>query len=335
MEIKKKIILTGDRPTGPLHLGHFFGSLKNRVTLQDFYQQFVIIADVQALAAYASEPGIVRENVLQVCLDYLAVGIDPAVSTIFIQSLIPEIAELTIFYLNFVTLARLQRNPTVKEEINQKGFGAQIPAGFLMHPINQAADITAFGAHLVPVGEDQLPLIEQTVEIVRAFNRIYTPVLIEPEAMIATHGSRVIGIDGKAKMSKSLGNAIFLSDEPDVITKKVMSMYTDPSHIHVSSPGKIEGNVVFMYLDLFEQDHDLIAELKAHYQRGGLGDVVLKKRVNDLIQSFLKPIRERRKQYAADVATIWTMLMKGSDRARTVAHQTLQKVRQAMRLDYF
>lgn len=332
---QKKVILTGDRPSGQLHLGHYFGSLKNRVALQHEYQQYIMIADVQALSANAQNPEKVRENILQVALDYVAVGIDPAVSTIFIQSLIPEIAELTVYFLNLVTVARLQRNPTVKEEIHQKGFGASIPAGFLMHPVNQAADITIFKANLVPVGQDQLPLVEQATEIVRAFNRMYAPILVEPEALVPKDGARLIGIDGKAKMSKSLGNAIFLGDTADDISKKVMNMYTDPDHVHVKDPGKVEGNVVFAYLDIFDPNKTELEELKDHYRRGGLGDVVIKKRLNGLMQDFIAPIRTRREALAKDAQAVMEILKKGSEQARAVAATTMAEVRQAMKIDYF
>jgi tryptophanyl-tRNA synthetase len=331
----KKIILTGDRPSGALHLGHYVGSLQNRIALQHEYQQYIIIADVQALSANAENPERVRENVFQVMLDYLAVGIDPKVSTIFIQSLIPEIAELTMFFVNLVTLARLQRNPTVKEEIRQKGFGESIPTGFLMHPISQAADITFVKADVVPVGEDQLPLIEQCCEIVRSFNRIYAPVFHEPKALLPTTGSRLMGLDGKAKMSKSLGNAILLSDSADEIQKKVMSMYTDPKHLHVSDPGSVEGNVVFMYLDIFDHNKDEVAELKAHYQRGGLGDVAIKKRLNNLLQDLIAPIRTRRAVFAQDRAAVMQLLHEGTLRTRQAAAKTMVAVREAMQINYF
>ena len=330
----KKIILTGDRPSGPLHLGHYVGSLKNRVALQHDYQQFVMVADVQALAANAENPDKVRENVLQVCLDYLAVGIDPKVTTIFIQSLIPEIAELTVYFLNLVTVARLQRNPTVKEEIKQKGFGESVPAGFLMHPVSQAADITFVKAELVPVGEDQLPLVEQTREIVRTFNRLYAPVLVEPEGVVPKEGARLMGVDGKAKMSKSLGNAISLCDSADEITKKVMSMYTDPNHLKVTDPGSVEGNMVFAYLDIFDPNQAEVEELKAHYSRGGLGDVAIKRRLNDHLQALLGPIRERREQFAQDPAMVMQIMKEGSLRTQQVAAQTMAEVRRAMKIDY-
>jgi tryptophanyl-tRNA synthetase len=335
MNGQKKNILTGDRPSGPLHLGHYVGSLKNRVELQSTYNQYVMIADVQAIASNAGNPSKVRENVLQVALDYLAVGIDPQQSTILLQSMIPEIAELTIYYLNLVTLARLQRNPTVKEELRQKGLEESIPVGFLTHPINQAADITAFKASLVPVGEDQLPLIEQAVEIVRSFNRIYEPVLIEPEAMVPKDGARLMGIDGKAKMSKSLGNAIYLSDSADDIKKKVMNMFTDPNHVRVSDPGTVEGNVVFSYLDIFDPNKTEVEALKEHYRKGGLGDVVIKKRLNEILQVMIAPTRARREQFAQDPAMVMNIVYQGTMKARHVASQTLAQVRQAMKIDYF
>ncbi len=334
--MQKKIILTGDRPTGPLHLGHYVGSLKNRVALQHEHQQFVMIADVQALTDNAENHEKVRTNVLQVALDYLAVGIDPALSTIFIQSCIPEIAELTIFYLNLVTVARLERNPTVKDEIAQRGFDTSIPAGFLMYPVSQAADITFLNADLVPVGQDQLPVIEQTVEIVRKFNRLYGPVFKEPQALVPeAHLGRLPGLDGKAKMGKSLGNAIFLGDDADTIRKKIMSMFTDPDHLRVADPGKIEGNMVFTYLDVFGTDSQKIAELKAHYQRGGLGDMVIKKYLNEVMQEFLQPIRGRREQFAQDPAAIMQMLREGTERTRELGKKTMQRVREAMLLNYF
>lgn len=329
------IVLTGDRPTGPLHLGHYVGSLANRMHLQETHQQFVMIADVQALTDHYEKPQVVRDNVLQVALDYLAVGIDPQKSTIFIQSMIPEIAELTIFYLNLVTLNRLKRNPTVKTEIHQKKFGESIPTGFLVYPISQAADITIVKAGLVPVGEDQLPMIEQTNEIVRSFNRIYTTdVLVEAQPLVAKM-ARLPGIDGKAKMSKSLGNAIFLSDSADAIVQKVRSMYTDPNHIHVTDPGKVEGNMVFTYLDVFDPDVAAVAQLKEHYQRGGLGDMVLKKRLVEVLENFLGPIRKRREVLAHDPAAVMSILHAGTEKTRQVAAQTLSEVKAAMHLDYF
>jgi len=330
----KKIILTGDRPTGPLHIGHYIGSLANRVKLQDMYKQYVLIADMQALTDNYDNPQKVRDNILQVALDYLAVGIDPQKSTIFIQSMIPQIAELAIIYLNLVTVSRLKRNPTVKTEIKQRGFGENVPAGFLIYPVHQAADITVVKGTLVPVGDDQLPLIEQANEIVRTFNRIYNcSVLKEAEAMISPV-SRLTGIDGKAKMSKSLGNALFLSDPADVVVKKVMSMYTDPDHLRASDPGKIEGNVVFTYLDAFDADKDQVQEMKEHYQRGGLGDVVVKKRLIEVLNNLLEPMRNRRADYAKDPAAVMKILFEGTDRTREVAEQTMKEVRAAMCLDY-
>jgi len=332
---KEITILTGDRPTGPLHLGHYVGSLLNRVALQEKYKQYIIIADVQALTDNWEHPEKLKKNILEVALDYLAVGIDPNKSTIFIQSMIPQIAELTIFYLNLVTVARLKRNPTVKTEIQQKGFGESLPAGFFVYPVSQAADITVVKGNLVPVGEDQLPMIEQTNEIVRSFNRIYNcDVLVEAEALIPKF-ARLPGIDGQAKMGKSLGNAIFLSDPMDVVVEKVMSMYTDPGHIRVEDPGKIEGNVVFTYLDVFAPDSAEVEELKTHYQRGGLGDVKLKRRLIEILNTFLEPIRERRKQLAKDPEYVMNILHEGTQKALAVAEQTLQEVRKAMQLNYY
>ncbi len=331
----KKIILTGDRPTGPLHLGHYVGSLLNRVKLQDTYKQYVMIADIQALTDHFENPQKVRDNTYQVMLDYLAVGIDPEKTTIFIQSLIPQIAELTILYLNFVTVNRLKRNPTVKTEIQQKGYGENVTAGFLMYPVSQAADITVVKADLVPVGEDQLPVIEQAHEIVRAFNRTYnTTVLVEPKALIS-EVPRLVGIDGKAKMSKSLGNAIFLSDSADQVSKKVMSMYTDPDHVHVNDPGKVEGNVVFTYLDIFDHNKKEVQELKAQYQKGGLGDVVLKKRLITVLNDFLDPIRQRRAEWEKDPKMVMELLKKGTQDTYAVAQHTMDDVRKVMHLDYF
>ena len=335
MSEQKKIILTGDRPTGPLHLGHYIGSLKNRVALQHSYNQFILIADLQALASKAGEIEAVRENVTQVVLDYLAVGIDPNVSTMYVQSMVPETAELTVILLNLVTVARLQRNPTVKEELESRSFKEHVTAGFLMHPVHQAADITLFKANLVPVGEDQLPLIEQCRELVRSFNNIYGPVFVEPEALVPEHGARLVGVDGKAKMSKSLGNAIYLSDSADAIRQKVMSMYTDPNHLKVSDPGNVEGNAVFAYLDIFDQDKAAVEELKAHYRRGGLGDVVLKKHLEAILQDLIAPIRIRRAEFAKDPALIMEIIKNGTDKARAVAQKTMQEVKQAMRIDYW
>lgn len=333
--VHDKVVLTGDRPTGPLHLGHFVGSLANRIELQHKYKQFVLLADVQALTDNFENPQKIRENVFEVVLDYLAVGIDPQKTTIFIQSMIPQIAELAIFYLNLVTVNRLKRNPTVKAEIKQKGFGEHVPAGFFIYPIHQVADITIVKGTIIPVGEDQLPMIEQTNEIVRTFNRIYhTDVLVEAEPLISSV-ARLPGIDGKAKMSKSLGNAIFLSDSADQVAKKVMSMYTDPGHIHMHDPGKIEGNVVFTYLDVFDPDKEEVQRLKAHYQRGGLGDVTVKKRLIEVLNTFLDPIRRQRKKYAQDVEYVMKVLFEGTEKTREVAAQTMHEVRAAMHLNYF
>ncbi len=330
----QKIILTGDRPSGRLHLGHYVGSLAARVELQEIHRQFVMLADIQALTDHAHEPAKIRESILEVALDYLAVGIDPKKTTIFIQSLVPALAELTIYYLNLVTWNRLKHNPTVKLEIQQKGFGENVPAGFMIYPISQAADITAFKAQLVPVGDDQIPMIEQTVEVVRKFNRLYNcSVLVEPEAIISTI-ARLPGTDGKAKMSKGLGNAIFLSDSADVVAAKVKGMYTDAGHLHVEDPGKVEGNPVFTYLDAFGKDKVKIADLKAHYQRGGLGDSVVKKYLLEVLQAFLDPIRQRRESFAKDSSAVMNMLFKGSDIAAQVAHQTLMEVRDAMGINY-
>lgn len=332
---KKEIILTGDRPTGPLHLGHYVGSLKNRVELQDTCKQYVMLADLQAMTDNVDNPAKVRENLLEVAYDYLAVGIDPRKTTIFVQSQIPQIAELAILYLNLVTVNRLKRNPTVKTEIDQKGYGANVTAGFLMYPVHQAADITVVKATLVPVGEDQLPMIEQTNEIVRRFNFLYkTDVLQEVKAVIAKV-SRLPGIDGKAKMGKSLGNAIFLSDSADVVAAKVMSMYTDPDHIRVEDPGKIEGNTVFTYLDAFDPDTHTVADLKAQYERGGLGDVKVKRRLIEILNGFMDPIRERRKEVASDPAAVLKILQEGSLATQEVAARTKQEVIQALQLNYF
>ena len=338
----KPIILTGDRPTGKLHLGHYVGSLKNRVLLQneDKYDMFVFLADQQALTDHAKESEIIRESVGNVALDYLSVGLDPAKSTIFIQSQIPELAELTMYYMNLVSLARLERNPTVKSEIAQKGFGSSIPTGFLVYPISQAADITAFKANYVPVGNDQKPMIEQTREIVRSFNHTYkTDILVEPEGIFPENevAGRLPGLDGNAKMSKSLGNGIYLSDDADTVRKKVMSMYTDPNHVRVEDPGQIEGNMVFYYLDIFgrEEDQADIAAMKEHYQRGGLGDVKTKRYLLEILERELAPIRERRLEYAIDMGEVFRMLEKGSEAAREVVGQTLSEVKAAMGINYF
>ena len=338
----KPIILTGDRPTGKLHLGHYVGSLKNRVLLQneDKYDMFVFLADQQALTDHAKESEIIRESVGNVALDYLSVGLDPAKSTIFIQSQIPELAELTMYYMNLVSLARLERNQTVKSEIAQKGFGSSIPTGFLVYPISQAAGITAFRANYVPVGNDQKPMIEQTREIVRSFNHTYkTDILVEPEWIFPENevAGRLPGLDGNAKMSKSLGNGIYLSDDADTIRKKVMSMYTDPNHVRVEDPGQIEGNMVFHYLDIFgrEEDQADIAAMKEHYQRGGLGDVKTKRYLLEILERELAPIRERRLEYAKDMGEVFRMLEKGSEAAREVVGQTLSEVKAAMGINYF
>ena len=329
------IVLTGDRPTGPLHLGHYVGSLENRVKLQSTYKQYILIADVQALTDNYEKPEKVRENILQVMLDYLAVGIDPEKSTIFIQSMIPQIAELTIYYMNLVTLARLKRNPTVKTEIQQKGFDEAIPVGFLTYPINQAADITVVKSTLVPVGEDQLPMIEQTNEIIRSFNNIYKTNIFKEVKAIISQTSRLPGIDGKAKMGKSLGNAIFLSDTSDVLYKKVMSMFTDPNHLKIQDPGKVEGNTVFTYLDIFDNDKDKVTQLKDQYQRGGLGDVTLKKYLFEVLNNFIEPIRNRRLEFAKDPNYVMQILHKGTMETLEVAKQTLSEVKKVMLLDYF
>jgi tryptophanyl-tRNA synthetase len=333
--MSKKIILTGDRPTGKLHLGHYVGSLQNRVKLQNEYDQYVLIADLQALTDNAEHPEILRTNIIEVALDYLAVGIDPNISTIFIQSQIRELTELTFYFLNLVTLSRLQRNPTVKTEIKQKGFGSSIPTGFFVYPISQAADITMFKANLVPVGNDQLPMIEQTNEIVRKFNSIYKPVFNEAEALVPKTMGRLSGLDGKTKMSKSLGNAIYLSDDQDTLQKKVMSMFTDPDHLKVEDPGKIEGNTVFEYLDHFAPNKTEVQEMKAHYQKGGLGDVKVKRYLNDILQEILKPIREKRLELSKDLGHIEQIIKNGTQKAQEVAQKTMNEVREAMKLEYF
>ena len=345
----KKIILTGDRPTGKLHVGHYVGSLKRRVELQnsgDYDEIYIMIADAQALTDNADNPEKVRQNIIEVALDYMSCGLDPEKSTLFIQSQIPELCELTCYYMNLVTVSRLQRNPTVKNEIKMRNFEASIPVGFFTYPISQASDITAFKATTVPAGEDQMPMVEQTKEIVHKFNSVYGETLVDPDILLPTNQAcmRLPGIDGKAKMSKSLGNCIYLSDEPDVIKKKVMSMYTDPDHIQVSDPGKIEGNTVFTYLDAFcrpEQfakylpDYVNLDELKAHYQRGGLGDVKVKKFLNKVLEEELEPIRARRKELEKDIPYIYEVLHKGSIKAREKAAQTLTDVKNAMKINYF
>ncbi len=336
MEAKdvKHTILTGDRPTGPLHLGHYVGSLLARVQLQHAHRQFVMIADSQALTDNAANPGIVRGNIAEVAFDYLAVGLDPRLTTMFIQSLVPELFELTVYYLNLVTVPRLQRNPTVKNEAGQKGFGNAVPAGFLCYPVSQAADITAFKADLIPVGTDQLPMIEQTAEIVRSFNRIYgCSVLVEPRALLSA-SPRLPGTDGKGKMSKSLGNAIYLGDSADTVREKVRRMFTDPGHLRVEDPGRVEGNPVFAYLDAFDRDKERLDAMKQQYRRGGLGDTAVKRHLLDVLLSELEPIRARREKFARDPATVMDMLRAGSAKARAVAAQTLAEVRAAMRIDY-
>lgn len=335
MNQQKQIVLTGDRPTGPLHVGHYVGSLKNRLELQKTCKQFIMIADAQALTDHAKDPKKVRENILQVALDYLAIGISPEQTTIFIQSLIPSLFELTSYFLNLVTWNRLKHNPTVKKEILQKGYEKSVPAGFMVYPVSQAADITAFKANLVPVGADQLPMIEQTNEIVRHFNQTYeTNVFIHCKAL-TSKVSRLPGLDGKEKMSKSLGNAILLSDSSELIAKKVKGMYSDPNHLRVEDPGNVEASPVFTYLDCFDPDTPFLEELKQKYRQGGLGDAVVKKRLNEVLQAFLDPIRKKRELYAQDPYQVMNILQKGTDRANEVAHQTLMEAREAMGLDYF
>lgn len=330
----KQIILTGDRPTGCLHLGHFVGSLINRIQLQHEYKQYIMLADTQALTDNSENPAKINNNILEVTLDYLAIGIDPSISTIFVQSAVPQLAELNMYYLNLVTLARLQRNPTIKNEMQQKGYGAEVPAGFLTYPISQAADITAFKATIIPVGEDQLPIIEQTNEIVRKFNSIYGNILVESKALLS-NVPRLAGLDGKAKMSKSLNNAIYLSDDSDTVVKKIMSMYTDANHLKINDPGKIEGNMVFNYLDAFDKNIDKVSELKNHYQQGGLGDVTLKRYLIEVLESILLPIRNKRNLLAKDKHEVLNILKMGSDKARQAASITLNEVRSAMGINYF
>lgn len=344
-----KTILTGDRPTGKLHLGHYVGSLKGRVELQnsgDYKDIFIMIADAQALTDNSENPEKVRQNIIEVALDYLSVGLDPEKSTLFIQSQIPELCELAFYYMNLVTVSRLQRNPTVKSEIQMRNFEASIPVGFFTYPISQASDITAFKATTVPVGEDQLPMLEQTKEIVRKFNSVYGDTLIEPDILLPDNKAclRLPGIDGKAKMSKSLNNCIYLSDSAEEVRTKVMSMYTDPDHIQVSDPGKIEGNCVFIYLDAFCKpehfekylpDYQNLEELKAHYQRGGLGDVKVKRFLNAILEEELAPIRERRRDLEQRIPEIYDILKEGSKRAREVAAKTLNEVKNSMKINYF
>lgn len=335
----KKVLLTGDRPTGKLHIGHYIGSLKNRVKLQNSgeYDPYIMIADTQALTDNARNPEKIKNSLIQVALDYLAVGLDPEKSTIFVQSQIPALFELTAYFMDLVTVARLQRNPTVKNEIKQKGFNDSLPIGFLNYPVSQAADITAFKASIIPVGDDQEPMLEQTREIVRTFNSVYgKEILVEPKGYFPSKGhGRLPGIDGNAKMSKSLNNAIYLSDDSENVKKKVMSMYTDPDHIHVQDPGKVEGNTVFTYLDVFDPDKDKVASLKEQYQKGGLGDVKLKQYLYQVIEAELMPIRERRANFAQNTAEVYEMLQEGSRKANVVANQTLAEVREAIGLNYF
>lgn len=344
-----KIILTGDRPTGRLHVGHYVGSLRQRVQLQNsgaYDKVYIMIADAQALTDNAEHPEKVRKNIIEVALDYLACGLDPAKSTLFIQSMVPQLTELTFYYMNLVTVSRLQRNPTVKNEIKMRNFEASIPTGFFCYPISQAADITAFRATVVPVGEDQLPMLEQCKEIVHKFNSVYGETLVDPDIMLPQNDAclRLPGIDGKAKMSKSLGNCIYLSDEPEDIKKKVISMYTDPDHVRVEDPGKIEGNTVFTYLDAFSTeehfakflpDYANLDELKAHYKRGGLGDVKVKKFLNNVLQDVLEPIRERRHYWEQRIPEVYEILRAGSKEAEAAAAATLHDVREAMRINYF
>lgn len=345
----KKVILTGDRPTGRLHVGHYVGSLSERVKLQNSGQYdeiYIMIADAQALTDNAEHPEKVRQNIIQVALDYLACGIDPDKSTIFIQSMVPELTELTFYYMNLVTVSRLQRNPTVKAEIVQRNFEASIPVGFFCYPISQAADITAFGATHVPVGEDQMPMLEQCKEIVHKFNTVYGETLTDPQIVLPSNKAclRLPGIDGKAKMSKSLGNCIYLSDEADVVKKKIMSMFTDPNHLRVEDPGKVDGNPVFIYLEAFSRpehfeeflpDYKNLEELEDHYRRGGLGDVKVKKFLNNVMQAELTPIRERRKEWEARIPDVYDILKAGSAVAEKRAAETMTAVKKAMQIDYF
>jgi tryptophanyl-tRNA synthetase len=345
----RKVILTGDRPTGKLHIGHYVGSLKRRVELQNsgnFDDIFIMIADAQALTDNFDNPEKIRQNIIEVALDYLSCGLDPKVSSLFIQSQIAELTELSFYFMNLVTVSRLQRNPTVKSEIQMRNFETSIPVGFFTYPISQAADITLFKATVVPVGEDQLPMLEQTKEIVRKFNSTYGEVLLEPEILLPDNKAclRLPGTDGKAKMSKSLGNCIYLSDPEEDVKKKIMSMYTDPNHIRVEDPGQVEGNTVFTYLDAFctddafaeyLPDYTCLEELKEHYRRGGLGDVKIKKFLNNVIQEELSPIRARRKEYEKDIPAVYEILREGCSKARSVGAQTLKEVKDAMRINYF
>lgn len=347
--MEKKIILTGDRPTGHLHLGHYVGSVRRRIELQnkgDYDAYYLMLADAQALTDNFGNVQKVRDNVLQVALDYLAMGLDPNKVNIFIQSEVSELTEFTFYYMNLVTLARLERNPTVKEELKSKDFSGAIPMGFLTYPVSQAADITAFNATIIPVGDDQLPMIEQTREIVRSFNNLYGETLLEPQAVLPENENcyRLVGTDGKAKMSKSLGNCIYMSDEPEEIKQKVFSMYTDPNHIKVEDPGQVEGNTVFTYLEVFSKPEDFekylpeyknLDELKAHYKRGGLGDVKIKKFLNNILQDLIAPIRERRKELEKDPEAVFEILRKGTEKARVAAKENLLKLKTAMGINYF
>lgn len=334
----KKIVLTGDRPTGKLHLGHYVGSLRNRVRLQNEnkYDMFVMIADMQALTDNAKNPKKVRDSVFQLALDYLSVGLDPEKTTIYIQSQIPALAELNMYLLNLVTLSRLERNPTVKAEIQQKKFNRSIPAGFLTYPVSQTADITAFKGSLIPVGDDQEPMMEQAREIVRSFNSIYGSILVEPEGIFPPKGQgRLPGLDGNAKMSKSLGNTIYLSDNEETLYKKVMSIYTDPEHININDPGHVEGNIVFTYLDVFGTDKSEIQNMKDHYKHGGLGDMAIKKYLFEVLNKELAPIRLKREEFAKDPQMIYKMLEAGCDKANITANATLREVKEAMGINYF
>ncbi len=330
---KYKIAVTGDRPTGKLHLGHLVGSLQNRIKIQEECKQFVMIADVQALTDNADSPEKVRNNVIEVALDNLAVGVDPTISTFFIQSQIPEIAELTIFFLNLVTVARLERNPTVKNEMKQKGFGGNVPAGFLCYPVSQTADILSFKANIVPVGEDQLPMIEQANEISHKFNSLYGEIFPKIEPRIS-ESPRLLGTDGASKMSKSLNNAIFLSDKKDTINDKVMQMFTDPKHIHKSDPGRIEGNVVFEYLSIFDPNKEELEEIKNGYKKGGVGDIEIKNRLIDILENIISPIREKRENLSKDPSKIMDILNEGGKLARETTKETMHEVRRAMKINY-
>lgn len=336
---EKKVLLTGDRPTGKLHIGHYVGSLKTRVAMQNsgLYDSYIMVADKQAFTDNARNPEKIQNSLLEVVLDYLAVGIDPKKTTIFVQSAVPELSELTEYFLNLVSVARVQRNPTVKAEIQQKGFGESIPTGFFIYPVSQAADIALFKGQVVPVGDDQEPMLEQTRELVRTFNRYYnTDILVEPEGIFPPKGQgRIPGLDGNAKMSKSLNNAIYLSDDEDTLWEKVKSMYTDPTHVRVTDPGHVEGNMVFTYLDIFDEDKAQVADLKAQYQAGGLGDMKIKKYLFEVLNKELAPIRERRAHYAENPAAVLQIVKEGSEKARVIGQQTMAEVRHAMGVDYW